>query len=626
MSLPKPKLDNLTFEQLVSKAKRLIPRYAPQWTDHNITDPGITLIEILAWLTETSLYRLNLITETHLRKYLQLLGVIPQPIKPATVEVTFESNSELEINEGHLLTTELGGKKFYFELAHSIKIIPVKLVKVVTDEVIGVFDRTEFNSDPELFFAPFGDNTMDGAALYLGFDSPSEALNFFISLYEDDLIPSGRHGDEEYYKFKNAELVWEYSLSDGEWQEVTPSLDETDGFKFSGRIEFEGIDKNKWSQVILPFFDYKYYWLRCVLKKSYFEYPPRIKTIRLNTARAVHGRTIKIEERFTGTGLPDQKYKLKNKPVLKGTVKLTVNGELWQERDDLYGSTPQDKHFVLDTTEGIIFFGDGLMGAVPPAGSTIVVSKYRTGGGSEGNLPVNLSWTAEGFSGLKIINYAPARGGSEEESVEEARLRFLKDLRIPYRAVTSEDFEYIAKNTPGLRVARTKAIVENKIVTVVVVPYTPIEHFQKPPEPSKGFLNAVCRHLDNHRLLGTRIKVVGPDYVKVNISMKVKAKIGFNEVLLKKAIKKALNRYLHPVRGGRDGKGWIPGEPVYCSEIYRLIEEIKGVDCVINIHIFGDKGSKTNHEGNLILPSNKSVVYPGTHSIVFVRKTERCRR
>ncbi|NOY65166.1 MAG: putative baseplate assembly protein, partial [Nitrospirae bacterium] len=100
MSLPKPELDDLTFEQLVSEARGLIPRYAPQWTDHNITDPGITLIELLAWLTETYSYRLNLITETHLRKYLHLLGTIPESINPATMEATFKSGNEVELNAG----------------------------------------------------------------------------------------------------------------------------------------------------------------------------------------------------------------------------------------------------------------------------------------------------------------------------------------------------------------------------------------------------------------------------------------------------------------------------------------------------------------------------------------------
>ena len=55
MPLNAPKLDNRTFQDIVDEAKKRIPLYAPQWTDHNISDPGITLIELFAWMTEMML-------------------------------------------------------------------------------------------------------------------------------------------------------------------------------------------------------------------------------------------------------------------------------------------------------------------------------------------------------------------------------------------------------------------------------------------------------------------------------------------------------------------------------------------------------------------------------------------
>ncbi len=79
MSLPKPNLDDRTFTDLVAEMRALIPRYAPQWTDHNITDPGITLIELFAWLTEMILYRLNRIPDQSYRNFLALLGEYQNP-------------------------------------------------------------------------------------------------------------------------------------------------------------------------------------------------------------------------------------------------------------------------------------------------------------------------------------------------------------------------------------------------------------------------------------------------------------------------------------------------------------------------------------------------------------------
>ena len=57
--IPSPNLDDRTFQELVEEAKRLIPQYCPEWTNFNPSDPGITLIELYAWMTELMLYRLN---------------------------------------------------------------------------------------------------------------------------------------------------------------------------------------------------------------------------------------------------------------------------------------------------------------------------------------------------------------------------------------------------------------------------------------------------------------------------------------------------------------------------------------------------------------------------------------
>lgn len=73
MALPLPNLDDRTFEDLVDEARNLIPRYCPEWTNQNPSDPGITLIELFAWLTESMLYRANHIPDEAYRTCLHLL-------------------------------------------------------------------------------------------------------------------------------------------------------------------------------------------------------------------------------------------------------------------------------------------------------------------------------------------------------------------------------------------------------------------------------------------------------------------------------------------------------------------------------------------------------------------------
>jgi len=74
MPVELPNLDDLTFNDLIAEALRLIPTYAPLWTNHNPSDPGITLLELLAYLTEMQLYRINCVPESHIRMFLKLLN------------------------------------------------------------------------------------------------------------------------------------------------------------------------------------------------------------------------------------------------------------------------------------------------------------------------------------------------------------------------------------------------------------------------------------------------------------------------------------------------------------------------------------------------------------------------
>ena len=84
-----PKLDDRTFDELVRELQLRIPRYAPEWTDYNDSDPGMTLVQLFAWLTETLQYRLNRVPERSYLKFLQLLGLELTTAAPAVAHLTF---------------------------------------------------------------------------------------------------------------------------------------------------------------------------------------------------------------------------------------------------------------------------------------------------------------------------------------------------------------------------------------------------------------------------------------------------------------------------------------------------------------------------------------------------------
>lgn len=107
MSLPSPNLDNRKFQELVDDAKRYIWRRCPEWTDHNVSDPGVTLIEMFASMTEQILYRINQVPEKNYVKFLEMIGVALEPPAAARVDLRFQLTAPIENVEGAVLTERL---------------------------------------------------------------------------------------------------------------------------------------------------------------------------------------------------------------------------------------------------------------------------------------------------------------------------------------------------------------------------------------------------------------------------------------------------------------------------------------------------------------------------------------
>ena len=89
MPLKAPNLDDRSFQDFVDEARTLIPRYCPEWTDHNLSDPGIAIVEVFAFLMESVLYRLNQVPERNYIKFLDLMGVKLREPEPARADLSF---------------------------------------------------------------------------------------------------------------------------------------------------------------------------------------------------------------------------------------------------------------------------------------------------------------------------------------------------------------------------------------------------------------------------------------------------------------------------------------------------------------------------------------------------------
>ena len=635
MSLPVPKLDNLTFEELVEEARKLIPLYSPEWTDHNLHDPGMTLIDLLAWLVEIQLYRLDYISERHRLKYLKLLGITPLPAIPASVDIQFTTNTPQHVPAKTPLTVTSVSSELVFETDDAVEALPVTVTSLISYAEYQFIDVTPFNNAQKTYFYAFGEHPKRHDALYFGLDLdlsiplPEKTLKLGIYLFEDDLPPTGEHGEKPTPIYPSSETIWEY-WDNTDWQPLNIRMtDETiTTISHSGLVQCElpePIVKQRfpYASEQLKLSD-KLFWIRCRIIQAAYEIPPRIHRIIPNIVTVTQGKTLTEHDLGSSSGLPFQEFHIQRAPIVPGSHRVTIHGKEWCVVNDLDASQPDDEHYIIDLATGTIRFGDGLHGAIPPKNVNIHVT-YRNGGGTQGNIKAGTINEVVKSQGVEITatNPFPASGGKDAEDIEQAFIRFRKDLMIPYTAVTADDYEEIVKATPGLRVARAKARLssehENEVI-VVVIPFS----FSQKPLPSEGFKRTVCEHLDRHRLITTRLIIRDPDYVRVSVSAEITMMTGYQAEQLKGRIQQELNSFLSPIQRESDDHAWPFGRPVYRSEIYGLLEEVEGVDCVLKLSLHAQEGVFTYSNGNIEI-GVLSLVYAGSHTIDIQESQDICK-
>ena len=401
-------------------------------------------------------------------------------------------------------------------------------------------------------------------------------------------------------------------------------IDKTNHLSISGKIRINITGQMAKKNVE----DNDLYWLKCVVEDGTYDIPPKINQICLNTVCAIQRTKLK-EDRFSGSGLPGFYADIKDVPVLdamkeegEGTPRITVGTDKWSKVEDFDASKPGDKHYTMDLKTGRVSFGDGIHGNIPPEGENNILICYRTGGGVRGNVKAGTMNKVEGDPGTKVsvTNHQPAMCGEDAETLEEAIQRARMDLKTPYRAVTSQDYERLAKNTPGVRVARAKALpgyypgkdsTVPGIVSVIAVPKVRDDNVN--PKPSPGFLKTVYEHLDKHRLLTTELYVLRPDYEEITVKATVRIHPRFVVGSIEEDVIKKLNDFLHLTKGGAESAGWPFGRSVYRSEIYEVLDRVEGVDHIEGVSL-AKNGTGFSDDINITIPPH-SLVYSGNHQI-----------
>ncbi len=638
VGLDVPKLSDREYEALVEEARKLIPAYSDEWTNFNPADPGITILEMLAWLTETYTYQLDAVTDEHRAKYLELMGEHPRPPAPASARLALDPPPDLDgmtLPEGTPLTVIDGsGTEQRFETTDSLVLTDARVAAVVSENDDGRTVHTHANETEGMFYRPFGDEADVGNAVYFGFDgdpfAAAETLSITIDFHDEDLPEPARHGAEEPEFEPSVDLVWEYCTDyeaaerDTSWRVLDVETDTTDSFYGSGTVTMAA--PGEWSPADWDIADADvmdigggFVWCRCRVADAGYEIPPQFNSVRLNSVEASHRTTVTDQrlERRPANGDPRtltaQRYHFPQAPILEADV--TVDGEQWTEVADFDASQPTDTHFVLERSAGVVRFGDGVRGRMPSPDATVRAERYVYGGGSDGNVTETAYWQfaedatiaddGTSLADIDIVPAEPATGGTDAESIEGAFERVQRDLRKPFRAVTVEDYRELANRTPGLRVGRSTVLVDESPrdattdatwVTVVVVPYSPPDLNR--PEPSEGFLRAVQDHLDTHRLLGDRVSVVAPTYVGLRVEADVRTTRWYPQPRAETAIEAAIREYVDPIRG-YDGDGWPFGRTLYKENLVAVVAGLDWVDTVRNLSVQAHGDATIDSQGNV---------------------------
>lgn len=689
MPINLPNLDDRTYADILRDALARIPVHNPEWTNFNDSDPGVTIIQLFAFMTESILYRANQIPERNRLKFLQLLGLPLAPAAAARGFVTLANERgpltthtlepDLDVRAGQVrfLTTQgldvlpITAQLFY---KRPVEATPEQatLYRQLYDDLLGS-NRAPAFYDTAPMPLPAADGSLPTLDLAATVDGCLWIALLARTAAELPLVRSHLTGktltvgvmprlDETGIDLAAGQLDrtqadiplrWEIADASAEIPRyrllearssgsilAAPGLVELDlpdsdallttwdfavlapGLEGTGEYPPSLADTNLGDRLIT--------WIRLRLDKSgpaATSLQARLSWVGINAAQVQQRVSVMSEVVGTGTGEPDQRFRLANAPVLPETLVMTVGGKPWQAIDDLLaaesevpGANPRQplyaadllpppaigarsrvEVFTLDPESGEIAFGDGAHGARP---TQRIVANYAFGGGQQGNVglgEINRSPTLP--AGFKVINPIRTWGGDNAQDSDSAERGMARYVQHRDRLVAVPDFEAITCQTPGVDLGRVAVLPLFRpkyanptnptgpplgpvtqfpgSVTLLVIPAHPATTAY--PRPDQFFLEAVCQHLQPRRLVTTELYIRGPEYVDLWVSVGIELLGGYAAGPVREAVKAALYRFLSPLYGGQAGRGqaqdtgWPLNTPVSQAELEAVVSRVEGV-------------------------------------------------
>jgi len=352
MALPVPNLDDRRFQDLVDDAKRLVMRRCPEWTDHNVSDPGVTLIETFAHMTDQLLFRLNQVPERLYVTFLELIGLRLLPATPAHAPVTFWLSAPAVTSVIVPIGTSVATMRteteesIAFSTKENLQIVPCALqaIATVSDGETTPVDRIDELKTGRPFRA-FSELPEVDEDLLVGLTNP--VPNCVVRLdVETQVQGVGVHPD-------HPPLEWE-AWTGSSWTECLVSQDTTGALNVPGRVDIHVPAGHEASIVG----GQRAAWLRARVIAVEEDFPrysssPVVSALTActvgGTIRAIHAEIVDTETLGQSEGVPGQEFAVTRKPVLTGAgapALETSSEDGWQEWtpvEHFAGSGPTDR-------------------------------------------------------------------------------------------------------------------------------------------------------------------------------------------------------------------------------------------------------------------------------------------
>lgn len=573
------------FDDLVETGRARIPNLAPGWTDHNLHDPGITLMELLAWTAEAQIFALSRLRKDERIAYAAMLGIGQRGPRPASGELwptarTVPPPGQVIAADTPITVAQRDAPTFWPRAP--ILLAPAEIDAVRTFGAGGSeIDHSKSNVLDGALYQPFGNGRdtlvvslrCTGAGHLFEGAAPGSDARLALGVQIPGTLPADAPATP-----LRISLV-----TPGSRRELRLVWDGTAGFMRSGVLLFETPATGPIQACTLEIF-----------APGGFARAPRIHCIGLNVLPLIQSMAVEREQ-HPGDGLPDQSFQC-GEPGFEyqaGTPPLTVTGGdgPWLIQPSLDASGPQERHLTFDPATATLMFGNGVNGKVPAMDEPLLLS-YRASAGAAGNLPRRQQWKVPGLSTYFGSNPDPVSGGEDAPGMDDLRRAARRSVRTDRALVSADDLVAAALDLTDLELARALVLgpdqrgpcrqPQGEVLTLVAM-----RARLDDPEATESarWLDAVRTRLSPRLPLGTRLRVVAPRYLPLRVKVRLVAAPMQDPAAIVETAGKLLAQRL-AVTAPAPAPVWPFGAPLTATSVAAWLSRLPGVQRVASCELF----------------------------------------